>query len=80
MAAKRSTKNWHYQKTPKSYFGVGFGLLVLYCDRNMNKDNLRESLKDLNRSENFYEIHNKKWNTDKKDPHYTLTLYHFGKK
>ena len=56
-------------KTPKSYFGVGFGLLVLYCDRNMNKTNLRESLKDLQWSENFYEWN---WNTDKKDPHYTL--------
>ena len=31
-------------KTPKSYFGVGFGLLVLYCDRNINKDKLRECM------------------------------------
>ena len=51
-------------KTPKSYFGVGFGLLVLYFDRDINKTNLRNSLKDLQWSEKFYE--------DKKDPHYTL--------
>ena len=31
-------------KTPTSYFGVGFGLLVLYCDRNINKDKLRECM------------------------------------
>ena len=46
-------------KTPTSYFGVGFGLLVLYCDRNINKDKLRECMEGSKWTE--YAKNNRSW-------------------